>query len=137
MTTTTALNGCDGAGGSTGRCDYVYWLDSDASEAGSQLKIAFTDAGLTKLQNAKKADTTAQVETVINGTVASVPASGEVPNTGSFIPSSDWYFNNGGDPTKPPDPADRRPHQAGDTAGPDTPGIPSERGEVVLRQHHD
>ena len=122
--TTTALNGCDGAGGSTGPCDYVYWLDSDASEAGSQLKIAFTDAGLTKLQDAKKADVTAQVETVISGTVASVPASGEVPNTGSFIPSSDWYFNNGGT-NLPPVPPTEPPTTPVTPPGPDTPGIPS------------
>lgn len=122
--TTTALNGCDGAGGSTGPCDYVYWLDSDAGAAGSQLKIAFTEAGLTKLQDAKKADVTAQVETVINGTVASVPASGEVPNTGSFIPSSDWYFNNGGT-NLPPVPPTEPPTTPVTPPEPETPGIPS------------
>ena len=102
-TTTTALNGYNaGTGVGAAPVDYYYWLDADDTTDGSQVKIVFTEAGLVKLQNAKKADNTAQVQTVIAGTVSSVPEAGVVPNTGSFIPSSDWYFNNGGDPTNPP-----------------------------------
>ena len=124
------------AGGPRARCDYFYWLDSDASEAGSQLKIAFTDAGLTKLQTAKTADTTAQVVTVINGTVASVPESGVVPNQGSFIPSSDWYYNNGGRSDQPVTPPTDEPNKPTDTAEPRGARHSVERGQVVLRQHH-
>lgn len=120
---TTSLNGCDGtASGLTG-CDYLYWLDSDATAAGSQLKVVFTTGGLAKLEVAKAADPSAQVATAISGKVASVPTNGEVPNTGSFIPSSDWYSNNGGSsvPTPPPS----NPSTPTTPPTPDVPGIPS------------
>jgi LPXTG-motif cell wall-anchored protein len=123
--TNTALVGCDGTANGTGSCDYFYWLDSDATEDGSQLEIAFTQAGLNKLQTAKAADTTAQVVTTINGTVASVPEAGVVPNQGSFIPSSDWYYNNGGDPTKPVTPPTDEPNKPTEPQNPEVPGIPS------------
>lgn len=121
-TTSTALTGCDAADipGATG-CDYVYYLDSDAAADGSQLKIIFTTDGLAKLEAAKAADVSAQVVTAISGTVLSVPADGEVPNTGYFIPNSDWYMNNGGTdtPTPPPGTPVTPP------TPPEEPGIPS------------
>ena len=121
------LNGC-GAGTGTAPCDYYFWLDADDATAGSQLKVVFTDGGLARLEAAKKADGTAQVETVISGTVNSVPDDGAVPNTGSFIPSSDWYYSNGGDPTNPPVVPPTTPPDPENPVTPpvDPPTIPSE-----------
>lgn len=106
---TTTLNGCNAAAPGAGPCDYYFRLDNDATAAGSQVEIVLSASGLVKLQDAKAADTNAQVVTTISGTVLSVPTTGELPNTGSFIPSSDWYANNGGTNLPPVPPTDPDP----------------------------
>lgn len=129
----TTLTGC-AMGTPTAGCDYEWELND---QAGGGLKIVFTADGLDKLalNNGGTVMTTFVVE------VDSVPTTGIVPNTGSFIPSNQWWVANGGTGT-PLTPGDGDTGTPGDTPGgtPTTPpGVPSNEvlskfGDIVIKK---
>lgn len=68
--------------------------DYTATYVNNTLHVAFTPAGLTALQNARKATPGLAVRVTFDATLASIPASGTVPNTATVTSNGATYNTN-------------------------------------------
>lgn len=80
----------------------VAGTDYNLDTANNTLTVNFTDAGLTKLEEARKTDPALTVVVEFQATIQSIPAEGSITNTAQItLPGGEVIDTNGDDPSTP------------------------------------